>query len=178
MDRFLAGVERRGFRMAELAIGNRDDALDVVQEAMLMLCRRYADRDASEWRPLFYRILQNRIRDHHRRRVVRDRLRTWLRPWSGDPEAESGAVDAMQIVADPRNNGPERQAGQDAAMRQLDRALRRLPGRQQQVFMLRLWEGLDVNQTARAMGCSTGSVKTHLSRALKTLRTQLEGYLP
>jgi len=178
MDSFLASVERRGFRMAELATGNREDALDVVQEAMLMLCRRYADRDEREWRPLFYRILQNRIRDHYRRRAVRDRLRSWLRPWSGDAGADTAAVDAMQDVADPRNDGPERQAGRDAAMVQLETALRRLPGRQQQVFMLRIWEGLDVNQTARTMGCSTGSVKTHLSRALQTLRTQLEGYLP
>jgi len=176
MDSFLASVERRGLRMAELAIGNREDALDVVQDAMLMLCRRYAGRDESEWRPLFYRILQNRIRDFHRRRVVSNRFRTWLRPWSGDPETDP--VDAMQVVADPRNDGPESQAGRDAAMVQLETALRRLPGRQQQVFLLRIWEGLDVNQTARAMGCSAGSVKTHLARALQTLRTRLEGYVP
>ena len=88
LDSFLAGIERRALRMAECALGNREDALDVVQEAMIRLCRKYAQRDPDEWRPLFYRILQNGIRDHYRRNAVRNRFRTWLRPRSGHEDTE------------------------------------------------------------------------------------------
>jgi RNA polymerase sigma-70 factor (ECF subfamily) len=174
LDGFLAGVERRAFRMAEIATGNPDDALDIVQEAMLLLCKRYAQRDAAEWPPLFYRILQNRIRDFYRRQAVRNRFRSWLRP--GAEEENSGPVDVMQTLADPAGRLPEVLLAQDDAMTQLQLALRRLPARQQEVFMLRTWEGLSVADTAQAMGCSAGSVKTHLSRALHQLREQLEGY--
>ncbi len=160
--------------MAEMATGNPDDALDVVQEAMLQLCRRYADRDEAEWRPLFYRILQNCSRDFHRRRAVRNRFRTWLRPWRD--AADGDAADPLQGIADPAGITPEAAVAQDAAMDRLQSAVHRLPARQQQAFMLRIWDGLDVNATARAMGCSGGSVKTHLSRALQTLRQQLDGH--
>ena len=174
LDGFLASIERRAYRMAEMATGNPDDALDVVQDAMLQLCRRYADRDEAEWRPLFYRILQNCTRDFHRRRAVRNRFRTWLRPWWN--ATGSDPVDALQCVADPGGCTPEGTVAQAAAVDRLQQALHRLPERQQQAFMLRIWEGLDVNATARAMGCSGGSVKTHLSRALQTLRQQLDGH--
>ncbi|MGB5339758.1 MAG: RNA polymerase sigma factor [Gammaproteobacteria bacterium] len=174
LDGFLAGIERRAYRMAEMATGNPDDALDVVQEAMLQLCRRYADRDEAEWRPLFYRILQNCSRDFHRRRAVRNRFRTWLRPWRD--AADGDAADPLQGIADPAGITPEAAVAQDAAMDRLQSAVHRLPARQQQAFMLRIWDGLDVNATARAMGCSGGSVKTHLSRALQTLRQQLDGH--
>ena len=160
--------------MAEMATGNPDDALDVVQDAMLQLCRRYADRDETEWRPLFYRILQNCTRDFHRRRAVRNRFRTWLRPWRDAPDSDP--VDPLQSCADPAGLTPDTLMAQTDAMERLQLAVHRLPERQQQAFMLRIWEGLDVNTAAGVMGCSGGSVKTHLSRALQTLRQQLEGY--
>ena len=177
LDGFLAGIERRALRMAECALGNRDDALDVVQEAMMQLCQRYAQRAPNEWRPLFYRILQNRIRDHYRRSAVRNRFRTWLRPWSGGDAADSGPVDGMQTVADTGARRPEALLAQQHAMARLEGVVRQLPQRQQQAFMLRVWEGLDVADTAGAMRCSAGSVKTHLSRALQRVREQLEGYV-
>lgn len=160
--------------MAECALGNRDDALDVVQEAMTQLCQRYAVRPAEEWRPLFYRILQNRIRDHYRRNAVRNRFRTWLKP-SGGYE-DSSAVDGIQTAVDADAATPEELLERDRAMQQLQAVLRQLPQRQQQAFMLRVWEGMDVAATAGVMQCSEGSVKTHLSRALARLREQLDGY--
>lgn len=158
--------------MAELATGNRDDALDLVQEAMLGLVRNYADRGEAEWGPLFYRILQSRIRDWYRRSKVRQRLFGWLHPIAGD--ADDGQADPIQQAPDPAAAEPPREVGNQAAMEQLEQALRSLPVRQQQAFLLRAWEGLDVAQTAFAMGCSEGSVKTHYSRAVHRLRQRLE----
>ena len=170
LDGFLAGIERRALRMAECALGNRDDALDVVQDAMVRLCQRYARRDPAEWRPLFYRILQNGIRDHYRRSAVRNRFRQWLRPRAGQGATDAGPVDGMQTIVDPVNRQPDTQLEREHAMERLESVLRQLPQRQQQAFMLRVWEGMDVAETAGIMDCSEGSVKTHLSRALQRVR--------
>lgn len=169
LDRFLVSVEKRAFRIARIAVRHDDDALDIVQDAMLQLARRYAQRPAEEWRPLFYRILQNRIRDCQRRRQVRAKLLSWLPGWKSD-EDEVG--DPYEGVADARPLPPELLAT-DQAMAKLEQALGELPGRQQEAFMLRNFEGMDVAQTATAMGCSEGSVKTHYSRAVHTLREHL-----
>jgi RNA polymerase sigma-70 factor (ECF subfamily) len=169
LDRFLISVEKRAFRIARIAVRNDDDALDIVQDAMLQLARRYAQRPADEWRPLFYRILQNRIRDCQRRRKVRAKLMSWLPGWKNDEEE---AADPYDGVADARPQ-PQELLATDQAMAKLEVALAELPGRQQEAFMLRNFEGMDVAQTAEAMGCSEGSVKTHYSRAVHTLREQL-----
>ena len=176
MDRFLAGVERRALRMAELAVGNRDDALDLVQEAMLGLVRKYSQKSEDEWGALFYRILQSRIRDWYRRSKVRYRVFGWLGQ-RYDPDEDDHA-DPIQQAADPAAPDPQRLVGNEHAMMQLEQALQALPLRQQQAFLLRSWEGLDVSETAYAMGCSEGSVKTHYSRAVHKLREQLEGHWP
>ena len=143
---------------------------------MIRLCQRYAQRDPEEWRPLFYRILQNGIRDHYRRSAVRNRFRSWLRPRGNQDAGDSGPVDGLQTVADPVNQQPDTVIERDAAVVRLQGVLRQLPQRQQQVFMLRVWEGMDVAATAAAMNCSPGSVKTHLSRALQRIRDQLKGF--
>lgn len=169
LDRFLVSVEKRAFRIARIAVRHDDDALDIVQDAMLQLARRYAQRPSDEWRPLFYRILQNRVRDYQRRRKVRARLMSWLPGWKAD---EGEAADPYESVPDGRPQ-PQELLATDQAMAKLEQALAALPGRQQEAFMLRNFEGLDVAQTASAMGCSEGSVKTHYSRAVHTLREQL-----
>ncbi len=166
LDRFLAGVEKRAYRMARIATSNSDDALDIVQDAMLKLVEKYGDRSEAELGPLFHTILQSRIRDWYRRSSVRNRLRSWL---GSDDDEE----DALQLVADPAGRSPDQILEARGGIEALDKALHALPLRQQQVFLLRAWEGLDVKDTARAMNCAEGSVKTHYSRALATLRVKL-----
>lgn len=172
LGQFLAGVELKAFRIALAALRNEDDALDAVQDAMLQLARAYAHRPAQEWKPLFYRILENRIRDMQRRRSVRGRVMSWL-PFSADSQDETDPI----ALAPSDEPPPARRLELDEALNALQQAVSGLPRRQQQVFLLRILEGMDVAETARAMGCSEGSVKTHYFRALRTLRAQLEEHL-
>jgi RNA polymerase sigma-70 factor (ECF subfamily) len=174
IDHFLAGVERRALRIAQIATGNDDEALDLVQEAMTRLVQHYADRDGSEWGPLFHCILQSRIRDWYRRTKVRNRWREWF---GNKPESDENSDDPLEAVADP-SAGPDEELKRKRAGSALIAALRTLPLRQQQAFLLRVWEELDVAQTAAAMNCSEGSVKTHLFRALRSLRKQLGEHWP
>jgi RNA polymerase sigma-70 factor (ECF subfamily) len=170
LEKFLAEVERRAFRIAQVSLRDEDDALDVVQDAMLKLARNYSAKPSTEWRPLFFRILENGIRDLQRRRTVRKRWMAWLPGPKEDPDEE--AQDPLDNVAAAGPDAPELLM-QDQAMHQLEESLRSLPARQREAFMLRNFEALDVAETARAMGCSEGSVKTHYSRAVHTLREQL-----
>lgn len=174
LDRFLAGVERRAFRTAQIATGHDDEALDLVQEAMLKLVERYGARDEAEWGPLFHRILQSKIRDWYRRTKVRSRWRLWL----GRDDDGGEAADPLEAIADTTMPTAEHQLKTKEASAALDVALRTLPLRQQQAFLLRAWEELDVAQTAAAMGCSQGSVKTHYFRAVHTLRKLLGSHRP
>ncbi len=170
LERFLADIERRAFRIAQVALRDADDALDAVQDAMFKLTKSYASRPSSEWRPLFFRILENCIRDLQRRRTVRQRVMTWLPGPKEDPDNE--AQDPLDQVADSAPPIPEKLM-QAQAMQQLEKSLRALPARQREAFVLRTFEGMDVAETASAMGCSQGSVKTHYSRAVHALRAQL-----
>ena len=169
LNQFLAGVELKAFKIAQAALRHEDDALDAVQDAMLQLVRAYAHRPAQEWKPLFYRILENRIRDLQRRRTVRGRVIAWL-PFRGDDDDDEPDPIAQAPSPEPQ---PPRRLELDQAMTALEKALGELPGRQRQAFLLRALEGLDVAETAAAMGCSQGSVKTHYFRALQALRAQL-----
>jgi len=169
LNQFLAGVELKAFKIAQMALRHEDDALDAVQDAMLQLARAYADRPAPEWKPLFYRILENRIRDMQRRRTVRGRVIAWL-PFRGDEDDEEPDPIAQAPSPEPQ---PVKRLELDEAVGALEKALAALPRRQQQAFLLRTLEGLDVAGTAAAMGCSEGSVKTHYFRAVQSLRAQL-----
>jgi RNA polymerase sigma-70 factor (ECF subfamily) len=169
LEAFLLGVERKAFRIAQIALSHEADALDVVQDAMLQLSARYAARPAEEWKPLFYRILQNRIRDVQRRRSVRNRVMAMM-PWRTDDEGEE--VDPIATAVDSAPLPPSQLEG-DEMMEALQQALSELPQRQREAFLLRNFEGLDVAETASAMKCSQGSVKTHYFRALQTLRLKL-----
>ena len=169
LNQFLASVELRAFKIAQAGLRHEDDALDAVQDAMLQLARAYADRPAEEWKPLFYRILENRIRDMQRRRTVRGRVMAWL-PFRRDEDDEES--DPIAQAPSP-DLPPVARLELDEAMVALDGALEQLPHRQRQAFLLRNLEGLDTAQTAQAMGCSEGSVKTHYFRALQALRQRL-----
>jgi len=169
LEQFLASVEKRAFKIAQLGLRNDDDALDAVQDAMMKLVQSYATRDSEQWRPLFYRILANRIRDMQRRRTVRGRFLAWLPARDAEDEEEFDPI-AQAPSAEPT---PARRIEIDEAIGVLETAVAELPPRQQQAFLLRNFEGLDVSETASAMGCSEGSVKTHYFRALETLRARL-----
>ncbi len=152
--------------MAQLATSQSEDALDIVQDAMMTLASRYAGRDPAEWGPLFHRILQNRIRDWYRRQKVKNRLMSWFR-FADEDE------DPIETAVDTHSQGPLQSLQHEDMSDALQQALQDLPLRQQQTFLLRAWEGLDVAQTASAMGISGGSVKTHYSRAVQALRERL-----
>ena len=178
IDAFLAGAERRAWLHARLAVRNDDAALDIVQDAMIKLVEHYADRPAEEWPMLFQRILQNTILDHFRRKKVRD---TWtvlvstLLPGSRDEE-EADASDALlERLAGEGGHAPsaEDEVARREELAQIADALAMLPPRQRQAFLLRYWEGYDLAETAAAMGCSEGSVKTHCSRACHALAQAL-----
>ena len=174
MDDFLASVERQAFRMAEFGTRDADEALDIVQDAMISLVKNYSTKPDVEWQPLFFRILQNRIRDWHRKKSVRDRWNGKRNLWRAAEDEE----DPIQTLADPKGKTPGEQAALKDSTAALDSAIKVLPWRQQQTFLLRAWEEMSVAETARVMKCSEGSVKTHYSRALHTLRNVLEDHWP
>ena len=173
LNRFLVDVERRAFRMAYLATGNREDALDIVQDAMFKLAQNYATRPSDEWPLLFQCILQSRIRDWYRR----SKVRSYWNILVGGLVTEDRDNPLSRAMAAEAHEPPA-QVLRDSAMRRLEQGVQQLPLRQQQAFLLRVLEGLDVAQAARAMGCSPGSVKTHFSRAVHALRDMLEDHWP
>lgn len=182
LNQFLASVERRALRMAEIAVGNSDDAMDIVQDSMIKLVKRYRDKPAEQWAPLFYRVLNNRIIDHHRRGGVIKRFQQWLLP-SIAQESSLEVAEERDFAGEGLPSPAKLQTGEEVLaseqrLETLEAALAELPGRQQQAFMLRCWEGLSTRETAIAMNCSEGSVKTHYSRAIHQLRSQLEGVWP
>lgn len=171
LDAFLAQVERRAFRLAEMQLGHREDALDAVQDAMLRLVKHYRDKPAQEWTPLFWGILRRRIVDLQRRRKVRSIVVGWFGGGHDDQGDELPTWEPADQGPGPLDRLHDAQSYADMAA-----AVNKLPQRQREAFMLRVLEGLDVAETARAMGCSEGSVKTHLSRAMHHLRDQLEDW--
>ena len=170
LNRFLAGVERRAFRMARFKVNDVDEAMDIVQDTMMTLVRKYAAKPEEQWAPLFFRILQNRITDAHRKRSLHARFFSVFRP--GD--VDEPALDPIQSAADGYSAEPDFQVSLLNTTTRLNKAVEDLPPRQQQAFLLRAWEGLSVADTATAMSCSQGSVKTHYSRAVHSLRDTLQ----
>lgn len=172
MDAFLRSVERRAYTTALVATrGMREDALDIVQDAMTAMFRSYAGHPVAEWGALFHRVLHSRINDWHRRRSVRARF---FLPWFGGSADEDSEEQTAPDMEDMNSLAPDESLERSQRQEVFMRALQALPLRQQQAFMLRAWEGLDTAQTARAMNCSESSVKTHMSRAMQVLRKVLE----
>lgn len=176
LSEFLKSVERRAFKQAYFAVHDDHVALDVVQDSMLKLSEKYADKPLEELPLLFQRILQNTIRDHYRRQKVRN---LWVTLFSAlsptKEEEEQDPLDTLE-AADGANqeHNPAQQAERIQTIGLIEEELGKLPQRQRQAFLLRYWEGLDVAQTAEVMGCSEGSVKTHCSRATHTLAEALK----
>ena len=171
MDAFLASMEKRAYRIAYIGLHDRDEALDVVQDTMMRMFVKYSDKPKTDWRPLFYKVLSNRITDTHRSNTVRKKLQSWFKRDSSDDDSP---VDAMDLMPSRVGEQPQNQMQSDKSMSVLERSINSLPMRQQQAFLFRHWEGLSTQETATAMGCTAGSVKTHLSRALDALKTSLQ----
>ncbi len=170
IDGFLEGISARAFRFAELGLRHREDALDAVQDAMIRMMG-YRERPSAEWTPLFWSILRSRIVDIQRRSLFRMR-------WLVSPSAKTADDDTIDWIEQAPDDapGPARLQDNREAYRSVATALRALPARQREAFTLRMLEDCDVATTARIMGCSEGSVKTHLSRARDTLQKQLEDF--
>ncbi len=169
-------MERRAFKQALYAVREEGAALDIVQDAMLKLTERYPDRPTVELPMLFQRILQNTINDFFRRQKVRN---TWTRPFSSffskDTEDEQDVMEMLESLQDDHPGAtPESNVLQQQTLAEIESALEKLPARQREAFLLRYWEELDVAETAAAMGCSEGSVKTHCSRAVHALSSTLK----
>lgn len=157
------------------AVRDEQVALDIVQDSMLKLVDKYSTKPADELPLLFQRILQNTIRDHFRRQKVRSLWGTLLSSLSPDDEEDSDPLERMEIQEGANRAGtPAEQLERAQVAELIGRALERLPPRQRQAFLLRYWEELDVAETAEAMGCSEGSVKTHCSRAVHALAKALQ----
>ena len=179
LSTFLAGVERRAFKQALFAVRDEDAALDIVQDSMLRLAEKYGANPAEELPMLFQRILQNAIRDWFRRQKVRSTWTTLLSAFTSrrDDADESDPLDTLETDDEPGTaapTGPAEQFEQSQIVEIIENEISRLPPRQREAFLLRYWEELDVAETAAAMGCSEGSVKTHCSRATHSLAAALK----
>ncbi|HEY3299536.1 MAG TPA: RNA polymerase sigma factor [Methylophilaceae bacterium] len=173
---FLAQVERRAFKQTAYAVRDDHAALDIVQDAMLKLAEKYGNRPASEFPMLFQRILQNTMRDHWRRQKVRNLWTTLLSSFSGNSEDDDERDPLETLMSDQHSDEdePEAQLERSQTIAIIELALQNLPTRQREAFVMRYWEEMDVAETAAAMGCSEGSVKTHCSRAVHSLASALE----
>jgi RNA polymerase sigma-70 factor, ECF subfamily len=171
---FLRDVERRAFKQTVYAVRDDHAALDIVQDAMLKLAEKYADKPVSEYPMLFQRILQNTMRDYWRRQKVRNLWTTLLSSFGAgkDGEEEHDPLDSIDVEDEGTN--PAIQLERSQTMQIIEKAIEKLPARQREAFILRYWEDMDVAETAEMMGCSQGSVKTHCSRAVHSLAAILE----
>jgi RNA polymerase sigma-70 factor (ECF subfamily) len=172
---FLAGVEKRAFKRSLYHVRDEDAALDIVQDSMMKLAEHYADKPAEELPMLFQRILSNTTLDWFRRQKTRNALFSNYNDFGQSEEDES--FDFLEILGNS-DNSPTSESAQDLhsrteTVREIEAEIQKLPGRQREAFLLRYWEELDVSETAAAMGCSEGSVKTHCSRAIQALHKAL-----
>ena len=165
LDQFLASVERKAYRMAVMAVKNEADALDIVQDSMIKLATRYGDRESSQWRPLFFTILNNCITDWHRKET---RWRRWFVRDHLEDEQEASLLEQEDDF------GPIEQLQNDQLSEQIIAVIESLPIKQQQCFLLRCWEGFSVQETADVMSINTGSVKTHYHRAMQKIQAALQ----
>ncbi len=174
MGKFFSSIEKRAFRRAQIATGNTDDAMDIVQDAMVSLINKYSNKQAQDWELLFHKILSNRIMDWHRRATIRKRFGAWLTPGDKDDYQDSSKAMEQAEFEDINMPSPETQVQTGQSMAILEEALQELPLKQQQVFLLRAWEGLSEKETSVAMSCSVGTIKSHYARARTFLKNKLE----
>jgi RNA polymerase sigma-70 factor (ECF subfamily) len=177
LSQFLESVERRAYKHAVYTVRNEESALDIVQDAMIKLAEKYGDKPAAELPLLFQRILQNTILDYFRREKVRN---TWVSLFSSltPNNQEDDNFDLLETyAAEEGSQASESSADKierEQVLQLIDDEIQKLPTRQREAFLMRYWEDMDVAETAAAMGCSEGSVKTHCSRATHALAAALK----
>lgn len=162
---FFISVQARAYRQVQIAVNNRDDSLDIIQDAMIKLAAKYSDKKDS-WGPLFQRILRNCMNDYFRKKKLRS-IFSFGRESDEEFDTQSDGHAQDQPTLSEQVQG-------DAILSSIEKALRSLPERQRQAFILRAWWEYDTSETAFIMQCSEGSVKTHYSRAQKRLRSEME----
>ena len=177
LNDFLISVERRAFKRTAFAVRDDDSALDIVQDAMIRLSQSYADRPPNEWPMLFARILSNATLDWFRRQKVRNAVFQNLGDFESSADDGDGDFDLLESlrIDQPGTEGAEDTASRGETLKIIEDEVQKLPTRQREAFLLRYWEEMDVAETAAAMGCSEGSVKTHCSRAVHALSKALHG---
>jgi len=173
---FLKNVEKRAFKRTLYHVRDEEAALDIMQDSMIKLATHYGDKPPAELPLLFQRILSNTMLDWFRRRKTRQALFSNLSDFGADGDSEE--FDLLETFQG--NSGTEMgESAEDHIRRkqifqQIEAGIQELPARQREAFLLRYWEEMDVSETAAAMGCSEGSVKTHCSRAVHALSRSLK----
>ena len=172
---FLKSVEKRAFKRSVYHVRNEEAALDIVQDSMMKLAEHYGDKPAGELPMLFQRILSNCTLDWFRRQKTRNALFSNLGDFDGpDDDGNFDILETLQVDDDSqRTESAEDATGRAQILGQIEAQIQELPLRQRQAFLMRYWEDMDVAETAAAMGCSEGSVKTHCSRAVQALSKAL-----
>lgn len=175
LNEFLKGVERRAFKRALYHVRNEESALDIVQDSMMKLAIRYGERSESELHPLFQRILSNGILDWFRRQKTHNALISNFSDMGsgGDEEEDFDLLEVLLATDNNEHDSAENQLERNQTLLAIEIEIKELPLRQREAFLLRYWEDLDVAETAEAMGCTTGSVKTHCFRAIQSLAKAL-----
>lgn len=172
---FLKSVEKRAFKRTAYTVRDDEAALDIVQDTMIRLAEKYADRPAAELPLLFQRILSNATMDWFRRQKVRNAVLHNMSDFEGSND--DGDFDLLELLEAADGRSAQESAADSVARNQLlvliETQVSLLPLRQREAFLLRYWEELDVAETAAVMGCSEGSVKTHCSRAVHALAKAL-----
>lgn len=172
---FLASVEKRAFKRSLYHVRDEEAALDIVQDSMMKLAEHYGDKPANELPMLFQRILSNTTLDWFRRRKTRSALFSNFSDLGGVQDDDQ--FDVLEFLSSSDSSETSESAqevfSRTQTVQEIESEIQKLPGRQREAFLLRYWEELDVAETAAAMGCSEGSVKTHCSRAIQALSKAL-----
>ena len=163
-DEIVLRYQGRVYAVAYRVLGNREDALDACHEVFLKVHRKIQSwKPTGGFLPWMLRMTTNHSIDQLRkkRRYPEQSLEEAFVPTS-----EGAAVEPTS-----------QQTDKAVYAREIDERIRAalpvLSPSQRDVFMLRHYEGLQLAEIATSMGCTVGSVKVHLFRALKKLQVEL-----
>lgn len=173
---FLKSVEKRAYKRSLYHVRNEESALDIVQESMMKLAEHYSHKPAQELPMLFQRILSNCTLDWFRsQKVHHAHFSSFTELQDGSDDGDFDLLEHLHNAAQSDQNASgEQLLEQSQKLNAIELEIQKLPARQREAFLLRYWEEMDVAETAAAMGCSQGSVKTHCSRAVHTLALALK----